>query len=168
MSDSEVGLENWKQCLHEVSGRRLARITKSLCLIRSEVSTLPIFDGLSNIQIFFQEYEEQLPCSERLQYLVVALRATPARWWTTHQRNVATWDTCHRLLMIRFGADTGGMNSLYDGVSCLAPHIQAYEESWKNRSMKSGYIYLHIPWIVLQDIGIQKQNYTAVLKTGKP
>ena len=31
ISDSEVGLENWQQRLHEVLGRRLARITKSLC-----------------------------------------------------------------------------------------------------------------------------------------
>jgi hypothetical protein len=55
--DSEVGLENWKQCLHEVSGRRLARITKSLRLIGSEVSTVPTFDGLSDIQTFIHEYE---------------------------------------------------------------------------------------------------------------
>jgi hypothetical protein len=49
VSDSEVALENWPQCLHEVSGRRLARITKSLRWIESEVSTLPIFDGLLDI-----------------------------------------------------------------------------------------------------------------------
>ena len=133
VSDSEVGLENWKQHLHEVSGRRLARITKSLCWIRLEVSTLPIFDGLSDIQVFVQEYEAQVPCSERLQYLVVALRATPARWWIAHRGNIATWDTCHRLLMIRFGVDTGGMNSLLDGVSGPTSHIQTCEESWKNR-----------------------------------
>ena len=66
VSNSEVGLVNWQQCLHEVLGRRLARITKSLCWIRSEVSTLSIFDGLFDIQIFVQEYEAQLPCSKRL------------------------------------------------------------------------------------------------------
>jgi hypothetical protein len=36
--------------------------------------------------------------------------------------------------MIRFGADMGGMDSLYDGFSYPAPHIWACEESWKNRS----------------------------------
>jgi hypothetical protein len=66
MSDSDVGLENWQQRLHEVSRRRLARITKTLCWIRSEVSTLPIFDGLSDVRVFVQEYEAQLPCSKRL------------------------------------------------------------------------------------------------------
>ena len=134
MSDSEVGLENWQHRLHEVSGRRLAQITKTLRWIRSEVSTLPIFDGLSDIQIFVQEYEAQLLYSERLQHLVVALRATPTRWWTAHQQNIVTWDTCRRLLLIRFGADTRGMESLYDGVSGPTPHIQACEEAWKDRS----------------------------------
>ena len=36
--------------------------------------------------------------------------------------------------MIRFRDDTRGMDSLYDGVSCLAPHIRAYEEAWKDKS----------------------------------
>ena len=116
MSDSEVGLENWQKRLHEVSGRRLARITRTLCWIRSEVSTLPVFDGLSDIQIFVQGYEAQLSYSERLQHLVIALRATPVRWWIAHQQNITTWDTCRRLLLIRFGADTEGLKSLYDGV----------------------------------------------------
>jgi len=36
--------------------------------------------------------------------------------------------------MIRFGVDTGGMESLYDGVSCPSPHIWACEEAWKDKS----------------------------------
>ena len=85
MLDSEVGLENWQQRLHEVSEIRLSRITKTLRWIRSEVITLPIFDGLSDVEIFVQEYEAQLPCPERLQHLVVVLRDTLVRWWTAHQ-----------------------------------------------------------------------------------
>ena len=110
------------------------RITKSLCWIGAEVSTLPIFDGSSDIQMFVQEYEAHVPYLERLLSLVVALRATPTRWWTTHQGNIATWHTCRILLTIRFGTDTGGMDSLYDGVSYPTPHIWACEEAWKNRS----------------------------------
>jgi hypothetical protein len=109
-SDLEVGLENWQQRLHEVSGRQLARITKSLRQIGSEVSTIPIFDGSSDIQIFVQEYEAQVHYSERLSSLVVALRATPARWWTAHQRKITTWETCRKLLTVKFSNDTGGMD----------------------------------------------------------
>lgn len=134
VSYSEVGLKNWQQLLQEVLGRRLARITKSLRWIGSEVSTLPIFDGLSDIQMFVQEYETQVTYSERLQSLVVAIRATPVRWWIVHQGNIATRETCRRLLMISFGTDTGGMDSLYDGFSYPAPHIRACEEAWKDRS----------------------------------
>ena len=123
ISDSEIGLENWQQRLHEVSRRRLGRITKSLRWIESEVSTLPIFYGLSDIQIFVQEYQAQVPYSERLQSLMVALRSTPTRSWSTQQGNIATWETCHKLLMIRFGTDTGGMDLLYDGVTYPTPHI---------------------------------------------
>ena len=36
--------------------------------------------------------------------------------------------------MIRFGVDTGGMDSLYDRVSGPTPHIRACEEAWKDKS----------------------------------
>ena len=120
--------------MHEVLGRRLARITKSLRWIESEVSTLPIFYGSSDIQIFVQKYEAQVPYSERLPSLVVALRATPARWWTAHQVKITTWETCRGLLMVRFGTGTGGMDSVYDGLTCPTPHIQACEEACQNQA----------------------------------
>jgi hypothetical protein len=75
-----------------------------------------------------------VPYSERLPSLVVALRDTPARWWTAYQRKITTWETCRRLLTVRFGTDNEGMESLYDGLTYLAPHIQACEEVWKNKA----------------------------------
>ena len=45
--------------------------------------------------------------------------------------------------MIRFGADIGGMQSLYDGVSGPAPHIWACEEAWKERS-KDEWVHLFV------------------------
>ena len=95
--------------MHEVSGRRCARLTKSLHWIGTEVCKVPTFDGLSNIQEFLQEYEAQDPCSERLKTLDMALRATPARWWIAHKKNIATRETCQRMLVIRFGDDAGGV-----------------------------------------------------------
>ena len=49
-----------------------------------------------------------------------------------HQRKITTWETCRRLLTIRFGNDTGGMDSLYDGFTYPVLHVQACEEAWKN------------------------------------
>lgn len=75
-----------------------------------------------------------MPYSERLQCLVVSLRATPARWWTAHQGKITTWQTCRRLLTVRFQTDTRGMDSLFDGLTCPTLHIQAYQGAWKNRA----------------------------------
>ena len=71
------------------------------------------------------------------------LRATPTRLWTAHQQHIATWDTCRRLLLIRFGANTKGLESLYDGVSGPAPHIWAYQEAWKDKS-KDEWVHLFV------------------------
>ena len=74
-----------------------------------------MFDGLSNIKEFLREYEVQIPSSQRLQELDIALQNTPTRWWAVHKRNIVTWETCHRLLIIRFSEDVGAMNYRYDG-----------------------------------------------------
>ena len=57
-SDSDEGLENWLNQMHELSGRRCVHLTKSLRWISIEVSQIPVFDGLSNIKEFLKEYEE--------------------------------------------------------------------------------------------------------------
>ena len=51
-SDSEAGLENWKNRMHDISGRRCAHLMKSLHWIGTEVREVPIFDGLSEIRDF--------------------------------------------------------------------------------------------------------------------
>ena len=54
---------------------------------------------------------------------------------------VGTRNTCHRLLLIRFGADIEGIEPLYDGVS--GPAIRACEEAWKDRS-KDEWVHLFV------------------------
>ena len=72
-SESEEGLENWQNRMHEILGRCCAHLTKSLRWIGTEVVQVPMFDGLFNIQEFLQEYEAQVPISRRLKTLDVAL-----------------------------------------------------------------------------------------------
>ena len=38
------------------------------------------------------------------------------------------------LLTVRFGNDTGGMDSLYDGFTYPMLHVQFCEEAWKNKA----------------------------------
>ena len=66
--------------------------------------------------------------------LGVALRATPARWWDAHKRNITTWETCHRLLVVRIGEDDGDMNYKYDGKNDPRIHVKACIKAWKQRS----------------------------------
>ena len=49
-SDSDQGMENWQTCMHEISGRHCANLTKSLRWIGSEVSQIPIFSGVSKVK----------------------------------------------------------------------------------------------------------------------
>ena len=102
-------MKNWQNQRHELSGRHCAHLTKSLHWIGSEVSQIPTFSGFSQVKEFLTKYELQVPSFQRLQALDVALRATPARWWDAHKKNIATWETCQRLLMIRFGDRPNGI-----------------------------------------------------------
>lgn len=95
---------------------------------------IPIFDGLSNIQFFLQEYQVHIPSPKRLKTLDVALRAILVRWWVAYKKNIATSETSHRLLVIRFGDDVGGMSYRYYGHTNPKVHMEACVEAWKHRS----------------------------------
>jgi hypothetical protein len=51
-SDSEEGLENWQQRMHEVSTRQCACITRSLRWIGTELCDPPRYDGLRETSLF--------------------------------------------------------------------------------------------------------------------
>ena len=57
-SDSVDALENWKNRLHEVSFRKCGLITQSLRRVATETIELPIYEGMSRLSEFFQEFEE--------------------------------------------------------------------------------------------------------------
>ena len=63
MTDSDDGLENWQNRLHELHGHRCARITKSLRWLGTQDSSLPIFDGLSDPKHFIGQCSEWVPDS---------------------------------------------------------------------------------------------------------
>ena len=87
-SNSEEELENWHNRIHEVSTRNCAQVTKSVFCMTSEVCNLPSYDVLGDVNIFLDEYEEQVPENQRLLALDIALKVTPARWWGAHKKNI--------------------------------------------------------------------------------
>ena len=60
-------------------------ITQSLRWVTTEIVELPIYEGLSELSKLFQEFEENFFELKRILALDIALKATPARWWTTHK-----------------------------------------------------------------------------------
>ena len=103
-----------------------------------------MFDGLSHIGNFLQEYEAKVPCAQRLSMLDMALRATPTRWWAMHKKNITTWETCHKLLMVIFGDNVGGFSYRYDGQMNPKAHIEACIQAWKEKSVEECvHLFIH-------------------------
>jgi hypothetical protein len=45
----------------------------------------PRFDGLREIEEFIEEFEEQVPRELIIEYLYIALKGKPVRWWGKHK-----------------------------------------------------------------------------------
>lgn len=74
----------------------------------------------------------------------MALRGTLARWWTAHNRNIATWETCHRLLAIRFGNDARGINYKYDGQNNPRIHMESCVKAWHHKDVDEWvHLFIH-------------------------
>jgi hypothetical protein len=88
--------------MYEVSTWSCAILTKVIHWIGTEVINPPTFDGLNNLETFLFEFEGIVPIEHRLLALDEALKATPARWWETHKKNIMEWVQCHTLLIVFF------------------------------------------------------------------
>jgi hypothetical protein len=99
-----MGLENWKQWLHELSTRRCVRMTHTLTWVGTKVREPTTFYGLNDLEDFLMKYEEEVMENKILLTLDIALKDTPAIWWGTHKENIGNWFQCKRLLHIRLNA----------------------------------------------------------------
>jgi hypothetical protein len=77
-TDSDTGLENWKQRLHEVSMRMCARIDRVVRWIDTEIREPPSFHWLNDLETFLTQYEEEVLENQILLALDLSLKATPA------------------------------------------------------------------------------------------
>ena len=122
-SDSDDALENWQNQLHEVSFRKCGLITQSLRHVATETIELPIYERLSRLSEFFQEFEEKVLESQRILALDVAPKTTSARWWATHKQTIHDWEQCQRLMMVLFGDVEVYHDGRYDGQNDLSSHL---------------------------------------------
>jgi hypothetical protein len=109
--------------MYEVSTRRCARLTKAVHWIGTEVSNIPTFDGLNNLETFILEFEGIVPIQQRLLALDEDLKATLARCWEAHKKNIAEWVQCCTLLIVHFSDQDEGCEVRYTGQSCPKDHV---------------------------------------------
>jgi hypothetical protein len=88
--------------MYEVSTWRCARLTKLVHWIGTEVSNIPTFDGLNNLETFLLEFEGIVPIQQRLLALDKALKSMSARWWKAHKKNITEWVQCRTFFTVRF------------------------------------------------------------------
>ena len=105
-------------------------MSKSLRWIGAEITEIPTFHGLTDLQDFFIQFEQQIPHEERIAAMDLAVRATPARWWYAHKENIASWDDIKISMAIRFSVDREYVQQKYIGETDPRTHIQACEQSW--------------------------------------
>ena len=73
---------------------------------------------------FLVEFEEKVAESQRLSALDFVLKATPIRWWGTHEQYISEWPQCRRLLEIRFGEEIIYTSCKYTGLENPVEHIE--------------------------------------------
>jgi hypothetical protein len=124
-SDSDTGLENWQQRLHEVSTRRCTRIYCTVRWVGTEIREPPSFHVVNNLEAFLIHYEDEVLENHRLSTLDIALKATSTRWWGTHKETIKDWYQSKQLLHIRFGTkQRSNQQQKYDGQGAPAEHLE--------------------------------------------
>ena len=66
-------------------------LTKSVYFINAQDRELPVYEGLTIVNIFLDKFENAVPEYQRFDALKWALRATPVRRWGTHEGTFADW-----------------------------------------------------------------------------
>jgi len=66
-------------------------MAKALRSLSIEVRKILHYDGLNDINLFFNEFEREVPEEHQFQALQLVLRSMLARWWGTHKESFADW-----------------------------------------------------------------------------
>lgn len=82
------------------------------------------------MESFFIKFEGLAMEPQRLSALDVALRATPARWWTAHKISINNWGQCRRLMTVKFGKVVESIAEPYSGLNDPREHILTCGYVW--------------------------------------
>ena len=166
IKDSDEEDEYWHNQLNGVTTLNYNMMTKSLYCVRAQDRELPMYDGLTTIDEFLTKFEITVPEHQWFNALRWALRATPARWWGTHEGTFDDWRGYRRMMQIRFGKPELRITENYDGRNDLACTLLDGSKPMEKSLNRSGYTYFIIPWMSFQGIGILKQSSDMVQANG--
>lgn len=105
-------------------------MTKSLRCVSTEVRKIPHYDGLTDVDLFLDEFEREVPEEHRFQALELTLRATPSHWWGTHKESFAGWKEYRRMMRLRFGYANSQMTEKYSGKDNPHDHLAQCTKAW--------------------------------------
>jgi hypothetical protein len=74
-TNSDTGLENWLQRLHEVSTRICARTDSVVRWVDTQIRETPSFHGLNDLETFLRQYEDDVLENQRMLALELTLKA---------------------------------------------------------------------------------------------
>ena len=107
-------------------------MTRLLQGVSSKVRNFPTYDGLSDVDVFLDAFEREVPEKQCFQDLDRALYITPTRWWGTHKGSFHDWRECRRMMHTQFGKPRMRLIDKYNGRddprAHLARWVQAYEK----------------------------------------
>ena len=118
MTDPEGELENWQHRLSELHQDSNACLTKSIRWVDSQTRHIPVYDGSTDPALFIAHISAQIPAPQIMDVLESAFRATAIRWWSSHKKQIPTWDVCQTLLRLRFSDQLTTVRSKFDGKTC--------------------------------------------------
>jgi len=97
------------------------------------------YDGLTDVDLFFNEFEHEVPEDHRFQALELALHATLAQWWGTHKDRFARWRDYRRMMKLQFGHVNTRMTETYNGRANLCDHLVKWTKAYGTES--------HLEWV---------------------
>jgi hypothetical protein len=90
-SDSDTGLDNWQQRLHEISSRRCARIDCAVRWVGTEIREPPNSHGVNDLKEFLKKYEEEVLEHHMILAPDISPKERPGRWWGVHKETIEDW-----------------------------------------------------------------------------
>lgn len=106
-SDSDEEIERWQNRPHEVTTINCNMMVRSLRRVTIKAREIPIDGGAMKVQEIVDRCETTSLEQKQQGAQIVALGATTAQGWNTHQNIIRKWRECRRKACRRFEGQSG-------------------------------------------------------------